>query len=132
MPKTIQQTAKFNVKPEVLYDLFLNPKKLSVITGSKASTGKRVGTKFSLFNGALSGKNLAIVPGKMIVQSWRSNGWSKSDLDSVLVLTFSKIPGGGQINLVHSNVPENDYEGVKKGWQNYYWKPWKKYLANKK
>ena len=29
----------------------------------------------------------------------------------------------------HANVPENDFDSIKKGWHEYYWKPWKKYLS---
>lgn len=44
------------------------------------------------------------------------------------------LPAGrnrGRIELVHVNVPSHDYHGVNKGWKNYYWKPWRKYLARK-
>lgn len=38
----------------------------------------------------------------------------------------------GRIDLVHVNVPCHDYRGVNQGWKNYYWKPWRKYLARKR
>jgi hypothetical protein len=31
--------------------------------------------------------------------------------------------------LVHANVPQHDHRGVSEGWPTYYWKPWKKYIA---
>ena len=40
----------------------------------------------------LSGKNLLIVPNRLIVQSSRGTHWKKSDPDSILVLEFSKTP----------------------------------------
>ena len=42
------------------------------------------------------------------------------------------LPAGrkrGRIDLVHVNVPAHDYWGVEKGWKNFYWKPWRRYLA---
>ena len=77
----------------------------------------------------LRGRNLLIVPGKMIVQAWRSNHWKKNDADSILILTFSRAGSGGRVDLVHANVPEHDHEGVTEGWKKYYWKPWRSYLA---
>lgn len=67
----------------------------------------------------------------MIVQSWRGSDWKKTDLDSVLILTFSKASGGARIDLVHANVPDRHYAGIRKGWTKYYWNPWRAYLRRK-
>jgi hypothetical protein len=67
----------------------------------------------------------------MIVQSWRGTHFKASDPDSILILRFSKAPGGAQVDLTHVNVPEQDHAGVTKGWPKYYWEPWKKYLKGR-
>ena len=54
--------------------------------------------------------------------------WNATDPDSILVLQFKKATGGGEIELVHANVPRHDHGGVTKGWPKYYWNPWKAYL----
>lgn len=56
-----------------------------------------------------------IVPKKIITQAWPATHWKKSDPDSILILIFSKPPGGGQIDLVHANVPVYDHKGVSQG-----------------
>jgi hypothetical protein len=33
--------------------------------------------------------------------------------------------------MVHANVPDHQAAGVKSGWNDFYWTPWKKYLAKK-
>jgi len=33
--------------------------------------------------------------------------------------------------MVHANVLDRHFAGVKEGWDDYYWKPWKKYFAEK-
>jgi len=71
-----------------------------------------------------------VVPGKQIVQFWRATHWKKDDW-SILVLNFSRVAGGAQIDLVHIGVPSYDQKGVRKGWPKYYWRPWKKYLSQK-
>lgn len=30
--------------------------------------------------------------------------------------------------MTHANIPEDTAAGIKSGWNEYYWKPWKKYL----
>ena len=132
MPKTIQQTVKLGASPEALFDIYLDSKKHGAAVNARASMSRKVGGKFSIWDGMIRGRNLAIVPKKMIVQSWRGSSWRKSDLDSLLVLTFSKASGGGQINLVHANVPDQHAAGIQKGWHTYYWKPWNAYLKQGK
>ena len=128
MAKTIQQTVKFGAPPEKLFDIYLNLKKHAAAVNSQASISRKVGVRFRIFGGALQGKNLAITPKRMIVQSWRGSDWKKSEGDSILILTFSKAPGGGRISLVHANVPDRRYAGINRGWNKYYWKPWRAYL----
>lgn len=128
MTKAIQQSVRFDVPPGRLFDIYLDSRKHSDATGAPARMSRKVGGKFTVWGGALRGRNLDIVPGRMIVQAWRATHWAIADLDSILVLRFSKAPGGGQVDLVHVNVPRYDHKGVSEGWAKYYWKPWKKYL----
>jgi activator of HSP90 ATPase len=123
--KTVQQTVRFmDVSPDQLFDIFMDPDKHSALIGAKVSVKQDVGTDFTAFNGGVTGKNLLIVPKRMIVQSWRGNTWSEADLDSIQILTFDEIPGGGQITLVHANCPDQFIER----WNELYWEPLKVYL----
>jgi activator of HSP90 ATPase len=129
--RPILQSAHFSAPPEELFEMYLDSKKHSQATGGAAKISRKAGGKFTAFGGQLSGRNLVIVPNRVIVQAWRAEHWPKSDPDSILILTFSKAPGGGQVDLVHVNVPGHDHQGVKLGWSQYYWRPWKRYLARK-
>jgi activator of HSP90 ATPase len=129
MTKTIQQSVKFSASPDTLYGMYMDSKKHSSITGAPAKIGRKAGSPFSAFGDMLEGRTLLLVPGKMVVQAWRSGAWKKTDADSILVLTFSKDGSGGRVDLAHVNVPEHDHQGVTKGWEKYYWKPWRAYLA---
>jgi activator of HSP90 ATPase len=131
MTKAIQQSVKFKASPETLFGMYLDSKKHSAATGAPAKVSRKTGVKFTAWGNQLSGRNLLIVPNRMIVQAWRANHWKQSDPDSILVLRFSKVAGGGQVDIVHANVPEYDHRGVSEGWPTYYWKPWKQYLAGK-
>jgi len=130
MPQTIQQKIKFNIPPEELFEIYINPKKHSAACGHKTYVSRKVGAKFSV-PPYLFGKNLAVVPPKMIVQSWRESDWKKNDLDSILILSFSKTKGGGQIHLVHANLPDWVYKTIYRGWHKHYWTPWRAYIKRK-
>ena len=133
MKPVIEQAASFpNVTPADLYELFMDSAKHSAATGAPAKISRRVGGKWSAFDGMIVGKNLLLVPNQMIVQTWRSTAWKKADLDSILVVCFEKYYTGAAVHLAHVGVPPYDHKGVTQGWMNYYWKPWKDYLRARK
>ena len=132
MAKTILQTVIFkNTKPETLYDIYMDSKKHSKATGGEAKISTKVGSSFSAWDGYITGKTFQLVKGKMIVQSWRSGDFKAGDLDSTFVLQFKKKGNDAILYMVHANVPNQAYTGIKTGWDDFYWKPWKKYLLER-
>ena len=128
MTRAIQQSVTLNAGPRELFNTFLDSKKHTALTGAPAKIGGKVGGAFTTFGGQIAGRTLHVVPGRLIVQSWRSKGWKASDTDSMLMLGLSKNKGGGRIDLVQ--VPQHDRKGVINGWKNYYWGPGQKRLAS--
>ena len=128
MAPTIQQSVRFRTSPQTLYQMYVDSKKHTQSTGAPARVSHKAGGKFSAFGGQLEGKMLFLAPGKQIVQLWRASHWKKEDW-SILVLNFSKVAGGAQVDLVHVGVPTYDQKGVRQGWPKYYWRPWKKLLS---
>jgi activator of HSP90 ATPase len=129
MTAIIQQSVRFRTSPQTLYELYIDSRKHSRATGAPAKISRKVGGKFTAFGRQLGGKNLYLVPGKQIVQMWRASHWKKEDW-SILVLNFSRVAGGAQVDLVHIGVPQYDHKGVREGWPKYYWRPWKEFLSN--
>jgi activator of HSP90 ATPase len=129
MPITIKQRVRFKVPPGKLFRYYIDSKLHSELTGGKARVGTEVGSSFSAFGGSLKGKTLLSKKNKMFVQTWRSAEWPKEDMDSVLVLVFREIENGTELEMIHANVPDSDAAGVKNGWNEYYWKPWKAYIG---
>jgi len=62
------------------------------------------------------------------VQSWRSVNFQEDDPDSTLILQFTTVGDEGQIDMIHVDVPQQDYDGVTNGWEKFYWTPWRAYL----
>ncbi len=131
MPKTILQSVRFGVSPETLFNIYMDSKKHAAAIDARATLSRKVGGKFTAHNGYITGRNLAIVPKRMVVQSWRGSDWRKAVLDSILILTFTKAPGGARLDLVHANLPDHAYRSIKKGWTTHYWNRWRAYLKRK-
>jgi hypothetical protein len=130
MNKTIEQKILFKgATAAQLFDIIVNPKKHSAIHGgAETKISNKEGDTFSLLNGNLKGQNLLIIPGRMIVQSWRGNVWEKDDLDSILILVFSNTSNGAQIEMVHAFTPGQFTEL----WDDIYWQPMKEFIKRAK
>jgi uncharacterized protein YndB with AHSA1/START domain len=128
---TIILAASLPATPDRLFDMYLDPKAHAAFTGAPVTIGAQAGAKFRAFDGMISGTILHVVPKRLIVQAWRSANWPADSVDSVLVLTFIPEPEGARIELVHVNVPDVDFAGVSHGWEQYYWTPWRAYLATR-
>jgi activator of HSP90 ATPase len=111
--------------------MYLDAAEHAAFTGLPVTLEPHAGGVFRAFDGMLSGTILHIEPKSLIVQTWRSANWPLTDMDSVLTLSFWSEKDGARIELVHVNVPEEDFAGVSQGWEKYYWTPWHNYLIGK-
>ena len=132
MSKTIVQKVVFrNTTAKVLYDLYMDAKKHSIATAAPAKITNKEGEVFSAHDGYIIGRNLHLIKDKLIVQSWRGSDWNEDDIDSTFIIHFEERGEDTIIYVTHANLPEEHSESIAKGWHDYYWKPWKKYLAGK-
>ena len=132
MAKTITQKVVFkNTNVKVLYEMYLNEKKHSELTGGPAKITSKIGAAYSVYDGYITGKNLHLIKDTLIVQTWRGSDWNKADSDSILILKFETKGKDVTLKMIHANVPSQHLDGIKKGWNEYYWEPWKKHLADK-
>ncbi len=129
MPKTISQKIIFkNTTAAVLYDFYMNAKKHSELTGGEAKITDKEGAKFSAYSGYCWGKNLQLIKGKLIVQSWRAGDWSDDDVDSTFILLFEQKGKDAVVNMIHANVPDSQAKALAGGWNEFYWEQWKNFL----
>lgn len=133
MSKTIIQKVIFkNISPEILFGIYVDSKKHSAAIGGETKITAKEGAAYAAWNSYITGKNLKIVKNRMIAQTWRSTDFLKEDADSILIITFDKNGNDTLMQMTHANVPDHQYEQVKEGWNEYYWKPWKNYLLKNK
>lgn len=129
MSKTLVQAVTFATTPGELFEMYLDSDKHTGATGGEARLGRGEGDSFTAWDGYISGLNLRIVPGRLIVQAWRASEFKDSDPDSILVLSFDRSPKGATVTLVHANVPDSKAKSLNSGWHEHYWKPWKAWIA---
>ncbi len=115
--------------PRDVYDAWLSSRGHSAMTGSKARVSAKVGGGYTAWGDYISGKTLALVPGKKIVQSWRTTEFTKDDPDSEITVTLLPLKAGTRVVLVQEGVPDGQTSYQKGGWRDHYFRPMTRYFA---
>lgn len=125
----IRQRVTVRAPPKEVYDVLTQGRRHARLIGSTASIERRVGGAFTMWDGAIHGTTLALVPGKRIVQSWRCDmaGWPKSHF-SRLTYSLAAAPSGTVLTLAQTDVPVACIPDIKQGWHDNYWTPLKRML----
>jgi activator of HSP90 ATPase len=129
MRPVIAQSVVLPAPAERLFATYLDPALHAAVTGAPVTVNAEPGSPFRAFDGQIIGTTIAVVAPRLIVQSWRSVNFLESDPDSTLILAFVPEGTAGRIDLIHLDVPEQDYQGVIEGWEKYYWEPWRHWLS---
>jgi activator of HSP90 ATPase len=129
MRSTIYKTVVLPAPAGDLYAMYMDPAVHAAFTGASAKISEEAGSAFEAFGGLLKGRTLQVVKPRLIIQSWRSVNFADDDPDSTLIIMFTEEEdNAGRIDLVHLDVPENDFQGVSGGWESRYFAPWLEYL----
>ena len=88
------------------------------------------GGAISLFGGDIRGRNLELVPGKRVVQAWRSQTWPEG-VYSIIRFELAAEGKGTKVVFDQSGHPEEATAMLEGGWPQMYWQPMKAMLAGR-
>ena len=91
----------------------------------------RVGGEFSAWDGYIFGKILELTLNERIVQSWRTSEFPEGAPDSRVEVNLDEVFGGTRITITHSNMPADQVDSYRQGWEDFYFKPMKEYFSIK-
>jgi activator of HSP90 ATPase len=117
--------------PREIYDAWLDGKRHSAMTGSKATGAAKEGGAFTAWGGYITGRTLKLEPGRRIVQSWRTSKFTKSDPDSEIEVLLEPVKGGTKLTLRHTKVPDGHTSYRDGGWENNYFEPMRRYFGER-
>jgi activator of HSP90 ATPase len=120
---------EFNVKPEKLYNAWLDSKIHGQIISSKAEIDPKLGGEFDIWDGYITGKTIKLVKNKTIVQEWRTTEFPDGSENSLLELDFENTAKGTKLVMKHSKIPDGQADEYKNGWIEYYFKPMKEFFS---
>lgn len=120
------------VTPEKIYKAWLNSKEHSAFTGGEAKIQNKLNSKFSAWDGYITGKIISTEENKKIIQTWRTSEFPDKAKDSLLEISLKAVKGGTKLTLIHTDIPKGDKKKYTDGWKEYYFIPMKKYFSAKK
>jgi Activator of HSP90 ATPase len=123
---TLSET--IHATPAEIYEAWLSSEGHAVLTGSPAKVDGNVGGEFSAWDGYIFGRTLELTPNQRIVQAWRTSEFPDKAPDSHLELLLEEVAEGTKITLIHSDMPEDQADSYRQGWEDFYFKPMKKYF----
>ena len=117
--KTFKKYYEIPTTPDQVYLALTTPTTIQLWTGAPAEMSTVAGSEFSLWDGDICGKNVEFIENKKIVQNWYFEGITD---DSIVTIKLheGKRAGTTSVELVHTNIPDEDFEDMADGWDEYY------------
>lgn len=104
-------------EPEILYRGLTTEITVKLWTGAEATMSEEEGSEFSLWEGAIIGKNLSFEPGRKIHQEWY---FGEQEEPSIVTIKLHKHPQGTSMEVRQTNIPKDAYDDIAEGWHQEY------------
>jgi len=129
MPDAFRLTSMVPGLPERVYAAWLDSGAHTAFTGKTAKIDPNIGGKFVALDGYVHGRTVELLPGRRIVQTWRTKEFPHSAHDSRLEIQFESADGATRVTILHSHIPEGQGERYKKAWTDRYFYPMRGYFG---
>ena len=115
--KTYHKIFKIKAGSDEVYNALTKPFSIELWSGEKAVMEEKKNTLFSLFDGDIAGLNIEFIRDKKIVQEWF---FGDREERSIVTMFLNPSPSSTSIELTHTNIPDDAFDEIKFGWENYY------------
>jgi activator of HSP90 ATPase len=138
--EAIHQETTYKASPQRVYEALTDSaqfQKVELASGAMkpeelnqvpAKISTEPGGAFSLFGGYITGRQIELVPGKLIVQAWRAGNWP-AGWYSIAHFELVADGAGTKIIFSHLGFPAGDADSLATGWQAHYWDGLTKFFA---
>ena len=104
--------------PEEVYLALTLEATIKLWSGEDAEMSTVPGSEFSLWEGSITGRNIAFEEGKKIVQEWY---FGEQEPASIVTIKLHQHKQGTSAELTHTNIPDEAYDDMVNGWnENYF------------
>jgi uncharacterized protein YndB with AHSA1/START domain len=116
--------------PMAVYEAWMSDDGHAGMTGAAAEIDARVGGEFTAWDGYITGRTVALEPGRRIVQAWRTSEFEDADPDSQIEVLLKAVPAGTDITIHHTAIPDGQ-SGYEQGWRDNYFDPMRDYFSGR-
>jgi activator of HSP90 ATPase len=122
-------SAVIPAKASDIYNAWLSSEGHAAMTGNPAKVDGKVGGEFTAWDGYIFGSTLELEPDQRILQTWRTSEFPTDAPDSRLEILFEEVAGETKVSLIHSDMPEDQVDSYRQGWEDFYFRPMKEYFS---
>ncbi|MCK9481474.1 MAG: SRPBCC domain-containing protein [Bacteroidia bacterium] len=115
--KTYKHYYIVKATPEELFKALTLPYTIQLWSGASAIMSTDINSEFSLWDGAICGRNLEFDEGRKIVQEWY---FGEDSDQSIVTIKLHAHPKGTSVELVHTNIPDEAFDDISQGWDEMY------------
>lgn len=128
--KTIEQTVRFAAPPAAVYEALIDSREHAAFTGEPAEISRDIGGAASFYGGKVTGINLHLEDGALIVQAWRPANLPPG-VFTLVRYALAADGDGTKLTFTQTSVPDEMVEHLGKGWEERYWKPMREHFAKR-
>src|SRR5436190_21925714 len=104
--KNFKKYYLISAQPAELYLALTTPLTIQLWSGEAAEMSTEPGSEFSLWEGSISGINLAFEKDKMLQQEWF---FGEREEQSIVTIKLHPHSAGTSVELVQTNIPDEDF-----------------------
>lgn len=115
-------------KPERVMQLLTDPVLIRKWSGGEAVLENKVGGKFEMFDGWVTGKVLK-TGGNELAYTWKASDWSEETQPSEVHYLLKKDEAGTKVILHHTGFPNaEEMNKHKSGWTDFFFDPMEDFI----
>ncbi len=127
--EALRVTTTIPTAPTTLYLAWIDSEQHTAMTGATAKIDAQVGSKFSAWNGYITGKLITLDLGRRIIMSWRTTDFPRDATDSRVEIHFEALGGSTRVTILHTDIPEGQGEKYRAGWNDHYFNPMRTHFS---
>jgi len=104
-------------EPEEIFLALTNPFTIELWSDMPAKMDDKPGTEFELWDGDICGRNISVIPNKELVQEWY---FDELPEPSIATIRLHPKKTGTEVEVSHTNIPDEAFENIDEGWREYY------------
>ena len=127
--KSLTKIYEYNSSIEDVWHAFTNPKYIELWDAGPVEMSDSENSEFKLWGGDIFGTNTKVEKFLKLEQDWFSGNW---DEPSKVAFKFEDLKNKIKVTLNHTNIPDNEFDSINRGWDDYYLGAIEKFLKIKR